>query len=198
MDHSQIDLKAYALGEATAAERSAAEAWLADSPEAREELERLQLTMTALHSLREEEIPRRIAFVSDPVFAPSLWQRFWNSGPRLGFAGAGLLAAAILVHGFVMQPQPVEPVVSVAQVSQVDIDQAVRSAVADAVKAVEVRYEAKVREEVGLAVAATEKRFNQELQLMSATMQENEMVLRKQMNRLYVANAGLSIGVAQE
>src|SRR5436190_6112203 len=104
IDPSKIDLNAYALGEASPEEREAAKQLLANSPEAREEFERLQMTLTALNCLRDEEMPRRIAFVSDPVFEPSLWQRFWNSGPRLGFAGAGLLAAAITAHGFLMRP----------------------------------------------------------------------------------------------
>ncbi len=199
MDHPEIDLNAYALGEATPQEREAAAAHLAANPEAREEFERLQLTLTALGAVRDEEIPRRIAFVSDPVFEPSFWQRFWNSTPKLAFGGAGLLAAAITAHGWLMRPGPVStgtPVV--AQISQADVDAAIEKAVTGAVKAVEARTDARVKQEVSVAVAATERRFNQEIQLMSATMQENETILRKQLNRMYVTNAGLSVGSPKE
>jgi anti-sigma factor RsiW len=194
MDHSQIDLNAYALGEGTAAERAAAAAHLAQSPEAALEFERLQLTLTALQGLRDEEMPRRIAFVSDPVFEPSLWQRFWNSGPRLAFGGAAMLACAITAHGFLMRPV-VQPVVQAsAQISQADVDAAVQKAV----QAVEARTESRVRQEVSLAVNKTEKRFTQEIQMMAASFQENDTLLRKQMNRMYVTNAGLAAGFPKE
>ena len=42
-------------------------------------------------SLPDEEIPQRIAFVSDRVFEPSWWQTVWRSGPAMGFASAVLL-----------------------------------------------------------------------------------------------------------
>ena len=198
MDHPEIDLNAHALGEGTPAEREAAAAHLAATPEAREDFERLQFALTALQSVREEEIPRRIAFVSDPVFEPSLWQRFWSSTPRLTFAGAGLLAVAITAHGFLMRPVIIQATAPVTQVSQADVDAAVQKAVSSAVQAVEARTDARVRQEVSLAVSQTEKRFTQEIQLMSATMQENETILRKQLNRMYVTNAGLSIGGTKE
>ena len=35
---------------------------------------RVRLTLDALSTLREEEVPRRIAFVSDKVFEPRWWQ----------------------------------------------------------------------------------------------------------------------------
>src|SRR5258708_37318755 len=59
------------------------------------------MTQAALFSLRDEEIPQRIAFVSDKVFEPSPWRRwwsaFWGSTARLSFASAAMLSAAILV-----------------------------------------------------------------------------------------------------
>ena len=58
----------------------------------REELDRLNLTRSALASLEDEEIPRRIAFVSDRVFEPRWWQTMWHSGPVMGFASAAVLA----------------------------------------------------------------------------------------------------------
>ncbi len=198
MDHSQIDLNAYALGEGTPAERAAAAAYLAQSSGAAHEFERLQLTLTALQGLRDEEVPRRIAFVSDPVFEPSLWQRFWGAGPRLAFGGAAVLACAITAHGFLMRPLPQPIVTTTAQISQAEVDAAVQKAVNSAVQAVEARTENRVRQEVTLAVNKTEKRFTQEIQMMAASFQENDTLLRKQMNRIYVTNAGLSAGFPKE
>ncbi len=197
MPESNPDLHAYALGEGSATERAATAAALAESAELREELERLEITLAALQALPQEEIPRRIAFVSDPVFQPSLWQRFWNSGPRLAFAGAGLLSCAILLHG-VMQQQTPPPVPVASSITPAEVQTIVSQAVSQAVAEVETRAEARTRQEVAAAVTATEKRFDREMQLLSATIQENETILRKQMNRLYVSNAGLTIGAPQE
>lgn len=110
------DLHAYALGELTAPQRRAAEEHLAACTACREELATLRLTLDLLPALREEEVPRRIAFVSDKVFAPRWWQVLWN--PM--FASACVLAAAILVHAFARP----------AEVSQAQIDAAVMKAVA--------------------------------------------------------------------
>ncbi len=87
----------YLLDELGPTERAEVEAWLKTSAAGRAELERLRLTHAALLRLPEEEIPQRIAFVSDPILDPSPWQRFWRgllSGtPRL----AAGMAAVLLV-----------------------------------------------------------------------------------------------------
>src|SRR5580693_5680799 len=95
-----IDLKAYAVDEVTRQERGVVDDHVRGCQSCREELDRLTLTRSALASLEDEEVPRRIAFVSDQVFEPRWWQTMWRSGPAMGFASAALLAAAILVHGF--------------------------------------------------------------------------------------------------
>jgi len=113
MSCSPFDLKDYFLEELGGAERKEVEAHVQACRSCREELNRLRLTGTTLLSLREEEIPRRIAFVSDPVFEPSLWRRwwmgFWNTPARLGFGSAALLSVA-LVFFAVTRPAPVQPV----------------------------------------------------------------------------------------
>src|SRR5579862_1598690 len=95
-----IDLKAYAVGELAPREKLAVEDHARACQNCREELDRLNLTRSALASLEDEEIPRRIAFVSDRVFEPRWWQTMWHSGPAMGFASATLVAAAIFAHGF--------------------------------------------------------------------------------------------------
>jgi hypothetical protein len=105
-----------------------------------------------------------------------------------------MLACSIMGHGFLMRPLPQPVVVASAQISQADVDAAVQKAV----QAVEARTENRVRQEVSLAVNKTEKRFTQEIQMMAASFQENDTLLRKQMNRMYVTNAGLSVGFSKE
>src|SRR5512141_2147832 len=95
-----FDLKEYALGESSLDQAREIEAHLADCAACRDEVSRLQLTQASLLAWRDEEIPRRIAFVSDKVFEPRWYQRLWNSTPQLGFLAAALLACAILVHAF--------------------------------------------------------------------------------------------------
>ena len=100
MSCSPFDLRDYYLQELSDPQRRQVEAHVKDCPACREELDQLRLTQAALFSLREEEIPQRIAFVSDAVFEPSpakrWWTAFWGSPGRLGFAGAALLSATIL------------------------------------------------------------------------------------------------------
>lgn len=93
-------VKEYFLGELPEAGRQSLERHLQSCESCGEELGRLQLTHAALMALPDQEPPRRIAFVSDKVFEPNWWQRLWQSGPRLGFASAGVLSAALLVHTF--------------------------------------------------------------------------------------------------
>jgi anti-sigma factor RsiW len=100
MSCSPFDLRDYYLKELTDPQQRQVESHVQDCSACREELDRLRLTGVALLSLREEEIPQRIAFVSDPVFEPSRaarwWAAFWGSPARLGFAGAALLSATLL------------------------------------------------------------------------------------------------------
>jgi anti-sigma factor RsiW len=116
---SKPDWKAYALGELNPETRAQAEAHAATCSACSEELAALRLTLDMMSTLREEEIPRRIAFVSDKVFEPRWWQRIFNPT----FASACVIAVAILVHGFV------RPVNSDAQV-QAQVNAAVAKAVA--------------------------------------------------------------------
>ena len=94
MNCSQHDWKAYALGELDSYFASEAAAHLTGCANCREEVAGLQATLTAMSSLREEELPRRIAFVSDKVFEPKWWQRVFSPT----FASACVLAGAIVFH----------------------------------------------------------------------------------------------------
>jgi anti-sigma factor RsiW len=120
MSCSNCDWKAYALGELDQNSRRQAEAHAATCSSCREELAGLRLTLDAMSTLREEEIPKRIAFVSDKVFEPRWYQMFL----RPSFAAAGVLAAAILVHAFARPSLD-------QQALQTQIETAVNKAVAD-------------------------------------------------------------------
>jgi len=85
-------LRDYHLEELNADQRRQVESHVSVCGSCREELDRLRLTRQALLRLPEEEMPRRIAFVSDKVFEPAWYARWWAALPRLGFALAVLAA----------------------------------------------------------------------------------------------------------
>src|SRR5579864_7976376 len=114
MSCESYDWKAYAFGELAAKDRRDAEAHAAICEGCREELAHVRLTVDTLSALREEEVPRRIAFVSDKVFEPRWWETFL----RPSFAAACVLAAAIVAHGYVTRPPEVDAAAIRAQVNQ--------------------------------------------------------------------------------
>ncbi|HMD70550.1 MAG TPA: zf-HC2 domain-containing protein [Bryobacteraceae bacterium] len=153
MSCSPFDLKDYFLKELPDSERRQVEAHVGNCRPCREELDRLRLTEAALFALREEEIPRRIAFVSDKVFEPSPWRRwwaaFWGSTARLAFASAAMLSIAILVSA--LRPvgqiavRPNAPQVANA-VSDTEIQSRIDTAVAKAVAQVDARQTGKTKQ----------------------------------------------------
>lgn len=149
MSCSPFSLKDYFLKELSNPQQREVEGHVNGCQVCREELDQLQLTGAALFSLRDEEIPQRIAFVSDKVFEPSPWRRrwtaFWGSSARLGFASAAMLSVALLVSAF-MRPAPVGRVSDppkalpvTAQMSDADIQNRIEGAVVKAVAEVDAR-----------------------------------------------------------
>lgn len=189
----EVDVKEYFLGEASREDGRLVELHLNDCPACREELTRLRLTHAALSSLRDEEIPRRIAFVSDKVFEPRWYQRLWRSGPQLGFIAASMLTGAILVHAFA-RPTPAPIVTTVAAVDQAAIEREVTARVNDAVlKAVaasEVRQQKKTVE----LLQAAEKRSDFDRRATLAAFAEQNSFVRKQLNNMYAVSSGLGSG----
>jgi anti-sigma factor RsiW len=121
------DWKAYVLRELGQDAHRQAEAHLATCSICHEEVATLRLTLDTLSTLREEEMPRRIAFVSDKVFEPRWWQRVFNPT----FAAGVLVAVAILIHGFM----------GTGHTSQDQVDAAVTKAVSQ----VEARHMQEIR-----------------------------------------------------
>src|SRR5580698_1151122 len=119
-------LRDYAFDELSQDERRTMEQHLATCGACVTELDGLRLTASALRTLPDREIPQRSAFVSDRVFEPSAWRRFWNSGARLGFASACVLAAALVVSVWLYRPAAeVHTVVQTASASPDQINTAV-------------------------------------------------------------------------
>lgn len=143
MSCSPFDLKDFIFGELNETERRQVAAHVGGCRECQEEVDRLRLTQAALHALHDEEVPRRIAFVSDQVFEPRWWQSFWRSAPRLGFASAAMLAVAILVLAFVRPvlrvPSPAAEPAAVEARVRAEVVQRVQSAVQAAVAESEAR-----------------------------------------------------------
>jgi anti-sigma factor RsiW len=153
MSCSPFDLRDYFLKELPDSERRQVEAHVRNCQPCLEELDRLRLTEAALFALREEEIPRRIGFVSDQVFEPSAWRRWWaglwGSTARLAFAAAAMLSVAILVSAL----RPVEqiavrpgPPQIVKAVSETEIQSRIDTAVAQAVAQVDARQTEKTKQ----------------------------------------------------
>ncbi|MCX6638158.1 MAG: hypothetical protein NT090_24140 [Acidobacteria bacterium] len=190
MSCSEFDLKGYILKELPRDEARATELHAAGCGACREELNRLSLTFTALRAVPEEEMPRRIAFVSDKVFEPKWWQAWLNSGPRMAFVSSVVLAAAILAHGVI---RPVEvagpgPALDTA-VIEARVNQEVARRLDQAVKQAVTESEARQAEKIQAVVAAAEKRFEFERQADRVQVEEAFNVVRKQMTRWYMASA---------
>jgi hypothetical protein len=183
MSCSPFDLKDYFLKELPNPQQREVEGHVKSCQVCREELDRLQLTGATLFSLRDEEIPQRIGFVSDKVFEPSPWRRgwaaFWGSSARLGFASAAMLSVALLVSALVsplVRPAPVGRVSDppkappvAAGISGADIQARIDNAVAKAIAEVDARQTQKTAQLVAdlrnaranLLVAAAEYDWSQ-------------------------------------
>jgi len=190
MSCPKFDLKGYILKELPQAEACATAAHAAGCVACREEIERLSLTFTALRAMPEEEMPRRIAFVSDKVFEPKWWQAWLNSGPRMAFVSSMMLAVAIMAHGVI---RPVEvagpaPALDTAAI-EARVNREVARRLDPAVKQAVAESEARQAEKIQAVVAAAEKRFEFERRADRVEVEEGFNVMRKQMTRWYMASA---------
>jgi hypothetical protein len=180
MSCSPFDLRDYFLKELPEEGRRQVEAHVRGCAACREELDRLYATQAALFALRDEEIPQRIAFVSDKIFEPSPWRRwwagFWASTARLGFASAAMLSTALVIFsltrpapvGQVRGPAPVLPAAHRAEiVSETEIQQRIDRAVAAAVAQSEARQGART-ESLIRDIEARDRRERNQLRLDAA------------------------------
>jgi anti-sigma factor RsiW len=180
-------LRDYAFDELSQDERRAMEQHLATCGACATELDRLQVTSAALRTLPDREIPQRIAFVSDRVFEPSAWRRFWNSGARLGFASACVLAAALVVS--VWHYRPAAEVHTVVQTASASPEQGFQ----DQIRAAVARAVAQVRAEdaqmIQAAVQESSRKRDAEYRNQMIVIEDNFERLRKRQNLGYAAMA---------
>jgi len=195
---SPFDLRDYFFGELSREEQKAVDRHVASCAGCREELERLRLTQSTLLSLRDEDPPRHIAFVSDPVFEPSWWQRIWRSGPALGFASAAMLSAAILVHAFVPRPAsaPAAAVQTTAQgatITEAQMREAIQAAVTKAVTESEARQSVRFEQ----TLAKTQRDWELEHKAAWVKVGDYMEMLEKRVNLVLRASNDLPAGSAQ-
>ena len=175
-------LRDFAFDELPQDERRAMEQHLATCGACVTELDQLRLTASALRTLPDREIPQRIAFVSDRVFEPSAWRRFWNSGARLGFASACVLAAALVVSAWHYRPAAeVHTVVQTASASPEQINAAVAKAVA--------QVRAEDTQMIQAAVQTSERKRDAEYRNQMIVIEDNFERLQKRQNLGYAAMA---------
>jgi anti-sigma factor RsiW len=184
-------LRDYAFDELDPDARRDMEQHLAACSDCALELDQLRLTSAVLRTLPDREIPQRIAFVSDRVFEPSAFRRFWNSGARLGFASACVLAAALVVSAWHFSGHYAESrtVVQTVSVAPDQINAAVARAVAQ-VRADDAQV-------IQAAVQAAERKRAAEYRGQIVALEENFDVLRKTMNRDYARLEGNELGAGQ-
>jgi hypothetical protein len=149
--------------------------------------------------MADEEIPQRIAFVSDKIFEPSPWRRwlaaFWNSGARLGFASAAMLSASLVLFALKPAPAPVIGVMRPAVPAAVTVTQT--AAVPEAVSEADIqrRIHAAVEEAVELKTKDLMKEIQTErVRLMVVTDQLEQDERRMKHMQVVAANFVLPAG----
>jgi len=196
LEDRRPDWKSHALGELDARARQAAESHVAACAECQDELAGLRVTLDAMATLREEELPRRIAFVSDKVFEPRWYEKLIQAFLRPSFAAAALIAAAILVHAFV-RPASAPASAPSQAVAQVDTSAIEARVTAEVTARLQGEMAAAVNNAVTKAVAETEKRDDQRTAaLLSASERRYSDAadfLNKQVTRIYALNTGAGV-----
>ena len=191
MNCAPFDLRDYFFGELNATQAKVIESHVANCEDCRTELDRLDVTRVAMLELPSEEVPRRISFVSDKVFEPSLWQRFWQSGPKVGFASALLIFAGLLVNALPRQTAPVVQTVTVANYSSIidakvqeEVAKRLPGALAQAVSSVQQQDTARLTS----AVALVENKYKVQREEDMAAMQATLDVWQRKLSRMYLAS----------
>lgn len=190
MPCADFDWKGFVLNETPPDQRRTMEEHLKGCTACQREVEALGLTLVAVRQLPQHPIPRRLAFVSDPVFELPWWKRIWRMpAPAWGFASALVVAIAILLHGQMAPP----PVPQSAQADPRAIERAVQ---AEIERRLPAAVEAAVRTRLGAAAAQMEARLAEfekraeerrraDLRDVNAAFE----LLQKRINNVYLASA---------
>jgi hypothetical protein len=194
MSCSPFDLRDYLLQELAGAQQRQVEAHVKTCAPCREELDRLRITEAALRCMADEEIPQRIAFVSDKIFEPSPWRRwlaaFWNSGARLGFVSAAMLSASLVLFALKQAPAPAPSVMRPTVPAAIAVTHAAAIPEAAVPEAdIQRRIQAAVKEAVELKTKDLMKEIQSErVRLMLATDQLEQDERRMQRMQVMAAN----------
>lgn len=189
MPCAEYDWKGFVLQEITPEERRKMEEHLKGCAACRQEVDALGLTIVAVRRLPQQPAPRRLAFVSDPVFEQPWWKRMWRTaGPAWGFAGALAIAGAIFAHGL-LAPPPAPPMrADAAEIRKLVGEELERQMPA--------RVEAAVKERIGPAAAQLEARLAQFEQRVEGERRADLRdvtaafeLLQKRINNVYLASA---------
>jgi anti-sigma factor RsiW len=183
MSCSPFDLRDYLFDELAEKERRQVDQHVRSCGGCHEELERLRITHSTLLTLREEEVPQRIGFVSDKVFEPSgvrrVWQAFWGSSAKLGFASAAMLSAALVFFTFFRQAPAVA---SIARLDTSRIEAQVAARVSAAVDKAVAESETRQAGKTAALLAAAEQRFENQRQTDRLNIEQSLTVLQKRYN----------------
>ena len=186
MSCSPFDLRDYFFDELPVEARRQMDVHIKACASCRDEMAQYRATELALRMLPDEEIPKRIGFVSDRVYEPSRmrrwWEAFWGSAPKLGFASAAMLSLA-LVTTAVHRPEPVAITTPVV-IDQAKIEARISREVAVAVEKAVAESEARTTK----LLAAAERRY---ADLRSADMEavsKNYAIMEKQVRNYYRAS----------
>lgn len=192
MSCDRIDLKAYQWGEASPAEAAKVEQHTALCAACRLELDRLELTQKLLQAMPAEEMPQRIAFVSDKIFEPSWWQKWLRPNPAWGLASALMLVSAVGLN-MLYRPAPLvvkqASGVSMQEVSarmEVEMARRVDAAVKQAMSESEAR-QAKL-------LKATLERAELDHKAELLQVREEIEVMGKRVNTMRVMTARADVG----
>ena len=183
MSCSPFDLRDYIFDELAQGERRQVDQHVRNCGGCHEELERLRITHSTLLTLREEEVPQRIGFVSDKVFEPSglrrVWQTFWNSSAKLGFASAAMVSVALLLFTFFRQAPAMS---SGVPVDTSRIEAQVASRVSAAVEKAVTESETRQSGKTAALLAAAEQRFERQRETDMLNVRQSFEVLQKHYN----------------
>ncbi|MCS7043236.1 MAG: zf-HC2 domain-containing protein [Bryobacteraceae bacterium] len=189
MQCADFDWKGFVLQEVPPQERRAMEEHLKACPACSREVEALGLTLVAVRQLPQHPIPRRLAFVSDPVFELPWWKRLWRMpAPAWGFASALVLAAAILGQARLTPPRP--------EAGGADAQAVERAVRAELERRLPAAVEAALRQQLGPAAARMEARLAEFEKRMEAQRRADLRdvtaafeLLQKRINNVYLASA---------
>lgn len=209
MTCTDFDIRDFFLGELPESDRERTVRHLASCSGCAGELESLRHLRFALELLPDQEPPQRIGFVSDKVFEPArsrrMWNAFWNSAPRLGFASAAMLSVALVIFAF--RPAPVAivsrvpitaqtvafsgvklPDVKLPDVTLPDVTPLINETVREAVRKAVADTELRQQKRTDLLLAASERKHEQDQQAIMMRVADAYTMMQK---RIMVSRASL-------